>query len=385
MSGAVTFVSMPRSKPKTSAEGKEQLSSSLARMASTAGGGRGVPITEVGFGQCRFVIDDSSFPAVCCGEATLGGSWCAQHRALVFVRVAVQANGRRPAQPPVGANAGQAVQQPAQPPATAPGAKPAVAAPPAKALGTPPQPKPVFSAKPKATNGAAPQKGAAHTASAPAAKADTPSAAMTSKGRSTLAAAGAAGQTASAKNPAAKEPCSEDGQGRVRSTKCRARGEERGRRSGARGEQSRAGRQGAGSPRARNQGGRRHGPRREGASRQAAPCRGACGRAALSQEAGQGEGVAVDETQEARCETTVAGQEGGSVAQAHRREALRPVQEGDGRQQARDPNQSHLTQGRDVRLSCLSLEELARAKSRRTACVESARRRIGRRASPKSA
>src|SRR5687768_11329355 len=196
MADAVTFVSMPRSKPKTSAEGKEQLSSSLARMASTSASGGGIPITEVGFGQCRFVIDDSSFPAVCCGEATLGGSWCAQHRALVFVRVAVQANGRRPAQPPVGANAGQAVQQPAQPPATAPGAKPAVAAPPAKALGTPPQPKPVFSAKPKATNGAAPQKGAAHTASAPAAKADTPSAAMTSKGRSTLAAAGAAGQTA---------------------------------------------------------------------------------------------------------------------------------------------------------------------------------------------
>src|SRR5688500_9529918 len=196
MSGAVTFVNMPRSKPKTSAEGKEQLSSSLARMASTAGGGRGVPITEVGFGQCRFVIDDSNFPAVCCGEATLGGSWCAQHRALVFVRVAVQANGRRPAQPPVGANAGEAVQLPAQPPTKAPGVKPAVAAPPAKAVGTPPQPKPAFSAKPKATHGAAPQQGAAHTASAPAAKADMPSAATMSKGRSPAAAAGAAGQTA---------------------------------------------------------------------------------------------------------------------------------------------------------------------------------------------
>ena len=298
--------------------------------------------------------------------------------------------GERPpaGEPPVGANAGQA-EQPAQPPATAPGAKPAVATPPAKALGTPPRPKPVFSAKPKDTNGAAPQKGAARTASAPAAKADTSSAVVTSKGRSALAAAGAAGQTASAKNhaaknPAAKNPAVKTDKAAPAPTKCRARGEERGRRSGARGEQSRAARQGAGSPRARNQGGRRHGPRREGASRQAAPCQGACGRAALSQEAGQGEGVAVDETQEIRCETTVAGQEGGSVAQAHRREALHPVQKGDGRQQAQ-PNQSHLTQGRDVRLSCLSLEELARAKSRRTAWVDSARRRIGRRASPKSA
>ena len=75
MSGAVTFLPMPRSKPKTSAEGKEQLSSSLARMASTSTTGGGIPITEVGFGQCRFVIDDRSFPALCCGEPTLGGSW----------------------------------------------------------------------------------------------------------------------------------------------------------------------------------------------------------------------------------------------------------------------------------------------------------------------
>src|SRR5919112_2910189 len=98
MADAVTFASMPRSKPKTIAEGKEQLSSSLARMASAPVAGKGIPITEVGFGQCRFVIDDRSFPAVCCGEPTLGGSWCAQHRALVFVRVAAPVNGRKAAQ-----------------------------------------------------------------------------------------------------------------------------------------------------------------------------------------------------------------------------------------------------------------------------------------------
>ena len=126
MPGAVTFVSMPRSKPKTSAEGKEQLSSSLARMAS-APGGRGVPITEVGFGQCRFVIDDRSFPAVCCGEPTLGGSWCAQHRALVFVRVAVQANGRRPVQEPVKEVSAPPVAQPQAAPAVAVLASPAQA------------------------------------------------------------------------------------------------------------------------------------------------------------------------------------------------------------------------------------------------------------------
>src|SRR5919112_6029232 len=114
MADAVTFASMPRSKPKTIAEGKEQLSSSLARMASAPVAGKGIPITEVGFGQCRFVIDDRSFPAVCCGEPTLGGSWCAQHRALVFVRVAVQPNGRRPApEPPKEAN-GQPLKQPAK-------------------------------------------------------------------------------------------------------------------------------------------------------------------------------------------------------------------------------------------------------------------------------
>lgn len=100
MSDAVTFQRMARSKPKTSAEGQEQLSSSLARMALAPGASKGIPITEVGFGQCRFVVDDRTFPALCCGEATLGGSWCAQHRALVFVRVAAPANGRRLAQEP---------------------------------------------------------------------------------------------------------------------------------------------------------------------------------------------------------------------------------------------------------------------------------------------
>jgi hypothetical protein len=97
MSGEVTFQRMPRSKPKTTAEGQEQLSHSLARMAAAPIASKRVPITEVGFGQCRFVVDDGSFPALCCGEPTLGGSWCAHHRALVFVRVAAP-NHRKVAQ-----------------------------------------------------------------------------------------------------------------------------------------------------------------------------------------------------------------------------------------------------------------------------------------------
>ena len=100
MASEVTFLRMPRSKPKTSAEGQEQLSNSLARMASAPVASRRVPITEVGFAQCRFVVDDRSFPALCCGEPTLGGSWCAQHRALVFVRVAAAPNHRKSTQEP---------------------------------------------------------------------------------------------------------------------------------------------------------------------------------------------------------------------------------------------------------------------------------------------
>jgi hypothetical protein len=99
MASEVTFLRMPRSKPKTSAEGQEQLSNSLARMASAPVASKRVPITEIGFAQCRFVVEDRTFPALCCGEPTLGGSWCAHHRALVFVRVAAP-NHRKPAQEP---------------------------------------------------------------------------------------------------------------------------------------------------------------------------------------------------------------------------------------------------------------------------------------------
>jgi hypothetical protein len=155
MSGEATFLRMPRSKPKTSAEGQEQLSHSLARMASAPIAGRRVPITEIGFGQCRFVIDDRSFPALCCGEPTLGGSWCAQHRALVFVRVAAP-NHRKAAQEPIKPVAGEpapvpAPNGPAKPDLQAKrpdGAKqPSVTKPPRQDLG-PPGGAPAKSAEP---------------------------------------------------------------------------------------------------------------------------------------------------------------------------------------------------------------------------------------------
>src|SRR5829696_4664124 len=169
MADAVTFTNMPRSKPKTIAEGKEQLSSSLARMASTSASGGGIPITEVGFGQCRFVIDDRTFPAVCCGEPTLGGSWCAQHRALVFVRVAVQPNGRRPlpdaSKPPAAEPAKEPARVLAKPTGKAaltPGTVPA-------AVVKPPEPSPVVKAKAPST-----AKASAPKPSSPDGKASSP-------------------------------------------------------------------------------------------------------------------------------------------------------------------------------------------------------------------
>lgn len=82
---------MRRTKPKTKEEGQKQLSKSLARLASKKPSpdpmNKYVPITAIGFGQCRFVVDDTKIPALCCGQPAGTGSWCAEHRRLVFVRV----------------------------------------------------------------------------------------------------------------------------------------------------------------------------------------------------------------------------------------------------------------------------------------------------------
>jgi hypothetical protein len=46
----------------------------------------GVPLLELKPGQCRFIVSGSALPARFCGDATVrGGSWCAEHRRLVYV------------------------------------------------------------------------------------------------------------------------------------------------------------------------------------------------------------------------------------------------------------------------------------------------------------
>jgi hypothetical protein len=215
MASEVTFLRMPRSKPKTSAEGQEQLSNSLARMASTPVASKRVPITEVGFAQCRFVVDDRSFPALCCGEPTLGGSWCAQHRALVFVRVAAP-NHRKPAQEPPKALSGTAKpvpNGPAKPPddqAAAPARekppsldkqkpKPPHVAPPAESGGTPAKgPKPSAN-KPPAPASAVKDVGSG-TAQAGAHK-EGVKASLKGAGKQAKAAVAKGGRSAPAKKP----------------------------------------------------------------------------------------------------------------------------------------------------------------------------------------
>jgi hypothetical protein len=73
-------------KPKSRAEGARQLARSLDQMRSCSDPNAvGVPITEVGFAQCRFIINDAVFPALCCGAGTTrASSWCEYHARVVF-------------------------------------------------------------------------------------------------------------------------------------------------------------------------------------------------------------------------------------------------------------------------------------------------------------
>ncbi len=46
-----------------------------------------VPFTETSFSQCRFIVDESQSPVLCCGEPTVAGkSWCAAHWKIVYVK-----------------------------------------------------------------------------------------------------------------------------------------------------------------------------------------------------------------------------------------------------------------------------------------------------------
>jgi hypothetical protein len=47
-------------------------------------GKHNVELIKAGFAQCRYIVSDSSEPALCCGAATDGGSWCEWHRHIVY-------------------------------------------------------------------------------------------------------------------------------------------------------------------------------------------------------------------------------------------------------------------------------------------------------------
>ena len=72
--------------PRTRAEGAMQLAQSLDRMSFPAHSETpGIPITTIGVDQCRYIIDDHVFPAVCCGAGPRrASSWCAEHARIVF-------------------------------------------------------------------------------------------------------------------------------------------------------------------------------------------------------------------------------------------------------------------------------------------------------------
>jgi hypothetical protein len=43
-----------------------------------------VQLIKAGFAQCRFIVSETSSPAICCGAPTDGGSWCQWHRGIVY-------------------------------------------------------------------------------------------------------------------------------------------------------------------------------------------------------------------------------------------------------------------------------------------------------------
>jgi hypothetical protein len=75
-----------KSLPRTRAEGAMQLAQSLDRMSFPAHPETpGIPITTIAVDQCRYIIDDHVFPAVCCGARTpRASSWCDEHARIVF-------------------------------------------------------------------------------------------------------------------------------------------------------------------------------------------------------------------------------------------------------------------------------------------------------------
>ncbi len=55
-----------------------------------------VPLIKAGFAQCRFIVSETSSPAICCGAPTDGGSWCDWHKHIVYEASRHKAHPSRP-------------------------------------------------------------------------------------------------------------------------------------------------------------------------------------------------------------------------------------------------------------------------------------------------
>jgi hypothetical protein len=49
-----------------------------------------VALIKVREGQCRFITEEPTRRAICCGAPTGGGSWCAWHRRIVYTSGATE-------------------------------------------------------------------------------------------------------------------------------------------------------------------------------------------------------------------------------------------------------------------------------------------------------
>ena len=71
---------------KSEAEALELFSTLQARLRSASRERNyAVSILDAGPNQCRFILDDASVPALCCGAITpAASSWCEEHLRIVF-------------------------------------------------------------------------------------------------------------------------------------------------------------------------------------------------------------------------------------------------------------------------------------------------------------
>jgi hypothetical protein len=77
---------MTRIGPKSEAEAIQLLSVLQARLRSASTErSHALSLLDVGPNQCRFIVDDSAVPALCCAAPTpTGSSWCDNHFQIVY-------------------------------------------------------------------------------------------------------------------------------------------------------------------------------------------------------------------------------------------------------------------------------------------------------------